>query len=152
MFSKKRRSAFDWIGGLVIALVGIYVSILAIGYELGDLRRMGPGFFPLAAGCLLVLFGTSITIWVREVEPQFDDMRWQAALSVFAAILAWGLLLEPFGLIPATAALVLIAALAHPKPHLYRIIGTVVLLPLIGWLVFIKGLGIQVPAFSFMGG
>lgn len=146
------RSAFDWAGGLLIVATGLYVGALALGYGVGSISRPGAGFFPLAAGVLMVLLGAGTALFVREVEPVEGGMRWRAAVSVFGAVLAWALLLKPLGFAPATVALVVIAAAAHPQPNPKRVLATMILLPLIGWLIFLEGLGIQVPAFAFPGG
>jgi len=145
----RERSLFDVGGGAVIALCGLLVALQSLAYPLGQVTRMGPGYFPLMAGILLCLLGTLVALFTNEVEKTSETTRIKAAIAVFAAILVWALLLDRFGMIPATVALVLIAAFAHPKPNPRRVIITAVALPLLGWGLFIQGLGLPVAAFSW---
>ena len=145
------RSAFDWAGGLAVAVLGAAVAWMAAGYGAGTLSRPGPGFFPRAGGLLLVALGLGVALTVREVVPTGERMRWRAAAAIFAAVLVWALLLGPLGLVPATGALTVVAALAHHRPNPRRVAATLVILPILGWAVFIKGLGLPVEAFAFGG-
>ena len=43
-------------GGLLI-LLGLGITLKGMTYQRGDLTHMGPGFFPMALGILLILVG-----------------------------------------------------------------------------------------------
>ena len=47
----------DFWAGLMLIAVGALAVVLARDYPLGTVMRMGPGYFPVALGALLVLFG-----------------------------------------------------------------------------------------------
>ncbi len=144
------RRKFSWsdtFGGALIALFGGTVIWLSQGYPFGEVTRMGPGFLPTVVGVALVLLGAVIALAGRGEEiAQMQNRR--APLFVFASLLAWAVLLEPFGLIPATIALVVIAAFAHPRPNMLRVLVTIVVLPAACTAIFIHGLGLPIDAFK----
>lgn len=137
-------------GGLVIALIGIGAVVIASGYDFGTMRRMGPGFLPVVVGAVLAVIGIAIAL---RPEPRETDepiaISWKklrAPLFVFGAIAVWCALAEWAGLLIATAALVLVGSLAHPKPNAVRIAISLVVLPLLAVLVFRVGLGLPLNA------
>lgn len=145
----RSRSPYDVFGGLLLVAMGLFVVVQSLAYPLGRVTRMGPGYFPLIAGSLLGALGLLIFLFTDEVEDDGTRLRSRAFVAVFGSILAWGVLLEPFGLIPATMAQVAIAALAHPAPRPGRILVTMLALPLLGWALFVEGLGLPVDAVAW---
>lgn len=139
------------IGGLVILLLGLGIAGQAFSYPLGTINNMGPGFFPLIAGITMALLG-GLIFWKAPDAGQVVEsgrLSLRPVLFIFAGLLAWALLLRPAGLIAATIAMTLLAAFAYPKPNPTRIAITVVVLPLLGWLLFIYGLGMPMRAFPW---
>lgn len=139
------------IGGLVILLIGLGIAGQSFSYPLGSLNNMGPGFFPLIAGLAMALLGGLVFWKVPDAGQPMEGGRLslRPALFVFAGLLAWALLLRPAGLILATMAMALLAAFAYPRPNPIRIAITVVILPVLGWLLFIYGLGMPMRAFPW---
>lgn len=140
-----RETRIDWhellAGAFTIAL-GASAIWIAQDYPFGSLRRMGPGYFPTSLGWLLVGLGTIIAAagFMRPgVQPQAE---WRNMIAVLAAILAFALMVERFGLIAATVALVFISAAADRSSTLR---GTAILtacLVLMSIGLFVEGLGI----------
>jgi len=52
-----------WAGALLIATGGIAIFI-ARDYTFGNALRMGPGYFPIVLGAILILF-----VWERMRRP-----------------------------------------------------------------------------------
>lgn len=128
--------------GLVVAWMGLDLSI-------GRLARIGPGLFPVCLGILLIVFviGTFFERPVTEEgEPAEFDIR--AMVSVGAALLAFALLAENVGLIPAIIAMVVIMALGMGRPSLKAMLLTVVLLSAIGLFLFIDLLRLPLQPFA----
>jgi len=147
------RNQKDFAAGAIYIVAGAGFSIGALNYKLGDPARMGPGFFPFWIGVLLALVGVATTLSAlrrgRPAEtiqrPELRAMAW-----VLGAVVLFGLLLQPLGLVLALVALVLVSSRAS---HEFRwkgaLVNTVVLI-LFSLGAFIWGIKLQIalwPAF-----
>jgi hypothetical protein len=128
-------------GGFAIAL-GTSAVWIAQDFPFGTLRRMGPGFFPTALGWILVGLGTVIAAGGVLRAGLLPRPEWRNLIAVLAGILAFALLVERFGLIAATAALVLIAAAADRSSTLRGTLILAVCLIAMAVGIFVQGLGI----------
>jgi len=144
----------DLIGGALLIAFGAFVALYA-GHEymVGQPARMGPGFFPVALGWILVGLGVIITLLafrktVHVLQPPPFTLR--GLVAVLAAIVAFAVLVTPAGLVPATIALTFIAALAEQKFRLRRTALLAASLSLLAWLIFTVGLQMTLPAFAFL--
>jgi len=98
-------------------LLGAAVTLDSLSYTLGTLTHMGPGMFPLMLGVTLTFIGVLI-LGAAIVAPLTDDERilpekpeWFAWACILAGPIAFIILGEFFGLVPATFACVFIPAL-----------------------------------------
>lgn len=141
-----RRDWADLLGGGAMAALGLAVAAYsAAQYDIGSLRRMGPGFLPLGLGVGLAVFGAVIALPAWSRPGQAVAVAWREALAVLASILIFGLGMARLGLVPATVLAVLVASV--PAPHggiAWRLVlaGVVSLLT---WLVFSVGLRLSIP-------
>ena len=55
----------DYYGGALLIVVGLAAVYAGVGYRVGELAHMGPGFFPVALGALLALTGLLIAVSAR---------------------------------------------------------------------------------------
>lgn len=143
-----------WAGTIYLALA---VAVLWIGraYPLGSSARMGPGYFPIALGLLLAVFGAASVArsFVRAGEP-ITPFAWRPLLLVLGSVVAFGLLVHGLGALIALPILIVIAAMAsrYSRPDATSVAA------LIGMtafcvLVFIKGLGMPMPLIgAWLGG
>ncbi|MEU4386200.1 tripartite tricarboxylate transporter TctB family protein [Promicromonospora sp. NPDC023805] len=60
MGALRPRSTGDLVSGLIFVGLGAAFAIGALGYELGSLLEMGPGYVPLALGLVLAALGAVI--------------------------------------------------------------------------------------------
>ena len=107
----------DFYAGGLMTLLGAGVTLDSLSYTLGTLTHMGPGMFPLMLGVTLTLIGVLI-LGTAIVAPLSDDERilpekpeWFAWACILAGPIAFIILGEFFGLVPATFACVFIPAL-----------------------------------------
>ena len=117
-------------GGMIAScalfLFGAAVSVAAWNYEIGELRRMGPGYFPMLLGATLCLFAVLIALQDAKdrilnsklARRTLDSgailrFRWRALVMPLLAILLFATLLETAGFIPAVIASVAAAGCAE---------------------------------------
>ena len=147
------RNQKDFGAGCIYVLAGLGFSIGALGYRVGDAARMGPGWFPLWIGVLLVLIGLLIaasslkpSATAEKIKrPEFASIAW-----ILGAVVLFGVLLQPAGLVLSLVALVVVSSMAsHEFTWRAALLNAVVLCAFsVG--VFIKGINLQIglwPAF-----
>lgn len=136
----------DIVGGLAMTALGLFAAGYGYTeYELGELTRMGPGYFPLGLGLLMAAMGLLIAIpaFFREGEP--IHVEWKTFGLVVVSIGVFALLLKVLGLILATVVAVFISSLAD-NDMTWRARGIVaVSIAFVTWLVFGFGLSMVLP-------
>lgn len=143
----------EFAGGLLLIVFGLFVALYAASnYTIGAPARMGPGFFPVVLGWLLAGLGVIITLLafrqtVQHLHP--PPFRPRPFLAVLGAILVFSLVIGRLGLVPATFALVCVAAFGESPYRLRRTVLLGICLGLLAWLVFTLGLQMTLPAFNF---
>lgn len=135
----------DTIGGLLFAVLGAATIVIAMGYPLGTPMRMGPGYFPLLIGGMIGILG--LVLMVQGVlkatpEDRIGSIPLGPAFFIMAAIAAFGMLINSWGLVVAVSALTLVARLSRREGTLLELTVTLVVLNLIAVAVFIVGLNL----------
>ena len=140
------RDPYDLAWGGLLALTGLTVAGYAwVNYDIGSLRRMGPGFFPVALGVLLAAFGALIAVTAGPRPTRAAPFAWPETIAVITALLTFGLLLDSMGLLLTSAVTVLIASAVAPRRGLgWRLMLTLAVTALV-WLVFVQGLNMSLP-------
>jgi hypothetical protein len=104
---------------------------------------MGPGYFPIILGFLLMMTG-GITaargIWLKGEGIKISSIR--PLLMVSSAVLSFAFLLRPCGLILAILALVFIGCLGNREFRLRDVVGLFILLAVIATVLFVYALGL----------
>ena len=103
----------DFLGGLLMLVLGLATGMHASSYTIGSLRRMGPGFFPLSLGVILGLVGVLLMVTAKAPAAPAERLapEWRGWACICVGIAAFVVLGQWGGLIPATFAVVFIAAL-----------------------------------------
>lgn len=105
-----------WAG---LFFMGLATLGLLIGaeYPFGTAARMGAGFLPKLLCWTLLALGALVTLtgFIRRGEPM-EAWDWGQLLAILAAVLAFGAVLEAFGLEIAILGAVLIGGIAQPAP------------------------------------
>lgn len=104
----------DYYGGALMILFGLGAILEGASYQIGSLSHMGPGFFPAAVGALLALMGVIIAIeglGHKNMGSTEGKPEWRGWLCIIGSIVAFIILGEYTGLLPATFAIVFISAL-----------------------------------------
>jgi len=115
---KRLHMKKDYYGGALMVLIGLATVVASTNYHIGELARMGPGYFPCAVGVLMAITGVLIAISADDNAEStvpvghshgMPDLRGAACIVI--ATLAFLFLGEYTGLLPATFAIVFISAL-----------------------------------------
>ena len=142
----RRLDIKELAGGLLMCLIGLYFLVGAFDYEIGTPRRMGPGFFPLLVSSGIILVGLAIAATGIGRPGSFPNLRLRAMAAILLGILAFGVGYRLFGLIPAVAATVVTASFGDPRSRPLPVLLVAVGAAVGAWLIFIVGLGLQLPA------
>ena len=139
----------DCLGGALVAVIGAGAIAAARRYELGTLGRMGPGFFPTVIGSVMLLTGLAIMVaGLRRAALDADQVKapdLRAWILIPLSLLAFILVGEHAGLLPATFSLVLIAAFADRTNRWRGMLMLAAAMTLVALVVFWWGLQVQFP-------
>lgn len=143
----------DILGGSLMLAIGLGVCWHATRYELGSLRQMGPGFFPMSLGAILALTGLLICLSGLRTGPQMPAVTWQPQwrgwFCICASLVAFVIIGNFFGLLPATFATVVIAAFGDRKNSLRAALTLATCMTLVCLVVFWWLLQVQFPLFKW---
>jgi hypothetical protein len=147
-----KRAVTDILAGLIFVVFGLAFAITSLSYELGTPLRMGPGYFPLALGGILVLLGLLIVgkglIANANAEELLGSVPWRALLLIVLAVLFFGLTVRGLGIVPATAVTALLTALASYRTGILAAVAIAAGLTVLCVLVFLLALQLRLPMFG----
>ncbi len=144
----KVRNERDLAAGLLFLVFGGGAAGISATYSIGTASQAGPGFFPLCVGLLLAGLGLVQAVRAlapEQVEERIERFDVRTVLIVIASVVAFGVLLQPAGLVVASAAVVLISALASEEFTLLRAVATAVVISGFTVGLFVYGLHLAVP-------
>ena len=156
----------DHVGGGAAARGRRGRGLAGVGYGIGTLRQMGSGFFPVVLGVLLVLVGVAMLATTRARARRTPArgrrrraemahlagpvVQWRGWLCILGGVLAFVVLGEHGGLVPATFVVGLHRGAGRPREHAcatprcWRVAMTVV-----GVVVFHSGCSCSLPLFAW---
>ena len=140
------KSPKDFWAGLMFIAVGLFFLIGARNYELGSAARMGPAYFPTMVGGGLAVIGVVVffqSLVVKGGKVAAFPIRLILLMTV--ALLLFGYLLKPLGLVAALTLLVVVSAFAGHEFKLKEVLVLASALIVLSVLVFVKGLGQPFP-------
>jgi hypothetical protein len=149
----------------MFCIIGAAFAIGSTTYTVGSGARMGPGYFPLMLGVVLILLG-GVTLFTSLVAETPDGDRigawaWRPLSFVLLANLAFGALLgglpsinfPAMGMIIAIYALVFISSLAGDQFQFKNVFILATILAAGSYVAFILVLKLQIPVWpTFISG
>ncbi len=151
----------DRLGGALLVATGVAAMLAGVGYGLGTLRQMGSGFYPATLGALLALIGGVLLATAsRAPDAHLADapaetahlsgpaVQWRGWLCILCAVAAFVVLGAHGGLVPASFASVLVAALGDRRNTLRDAALLALAMTAFGVLVFHYGLKLLLPLFT----
>lgn len=145
--------------GLMV-LIGIGTTVGSFNYNIGEIARMGPGYYPLILGVTLTLLGLLIAFTPDSPDEMLADRQRQAFMaSVRSHLRAWVacvggviafiILGKWGGLVPATFVLIFMAAQGDPKNSVPASLLLAAGVTAFAVAVFHYGMQMQFPLFTW---
>ena len=146
--------AEDVAGGCVVVAVGFGAVLVGRTYGIGTLRRMEPGFFPVALGVFLCCLGLAMVVVALNRRPRetpaeggatfrLPDMR--GSLCIVLGVLAFLFAGQVAGLAPAAFSCVFLSALGDRTMTWRRALVFALVAAVLGTLLFSVILAVQMP-------
>ncbi|WP_213774600.1 tripartite tricarboxylate transporter TctB family protein [Bradyrhizobium sp. dw_78] len=141
----------DYIGGVLMTATGVFVVLQSMGYDVGSLTRMGPGFYPALVGALLALTGVGIVLRPkrpaveRDADAEPSRPEWRGWFCILAGIAAFIVAAKYAGMLPATFLIVFISAFGDRMNTIKSAAVLALVISVVSTVVFWWALGVQLP-------
>ena len=142
----KLRNHQDFWSGMMLLVLGILFIVLSRQYQLGTAAKMGPGYFPTVLGGLLALLGVMIIFGAfakSNPETKLSPVGWRELFLLLLGVLLFAILLPKLGLIVSLWILIFVSALGSHEFSFKETFLSAIVLSVLGWGVFAKGLELQ---------
>lgn len=136
----------DFIGGVLIVALGVFVCYSAYHFGIGDASRMGPGYTPAIIGAGMLVTGAAIASAAFHTRDPLPGVAWRPVIAVILGMSAFAATAGNLGLIPAVMLLVGISALGDKDSRPLTTLLLSVSIAVGMWLVFVVGLRVSLPA------
>ena len=157
---KPRRMGKDHYGALMLLALGAVVFSMGLGYRMGKLSHMGAGFVPVVLGVLLMLVGVALGVTAappgqeKIAHPLPGDgthkgPEWRGWLCILGGVVAFVVLGDHGGLLPATFSSVFISALGDRTSTVKGSAALAAILTVFCLIVFHYGLNLQLALFQW---
>jgi hypothetical protein len=147
----RRFAHIDFLSGVLLIGVGLFFAIYGgANYQFGELRRMGPGFFPVVLG--YVLSGLGVVLLISSFTGPLErlgEINWRSFFAVLAGLVAFAFLADKVGMVPSALVMTFVVAFGERNYRWVRTTILAVVLAVIGVLIFTWGLGLPIPAFRW---
>jgi hypothetical protein len=107
---------------------------------------MGPGYFPTVLGGILAVLGGMIVLSAfskSNPEAKLSPVGWRELLLLLGGVLLFAILLPKLGLIVSLWILIFVSALGSHEFNFKETFLSAIVLSVLGWGVFAKGLELQ---------
>ncbi len=155
----KIRNQKDFLSGLLFIALSVIFIVMSTKYDFGNLKEIGPGFFPLILGCILMVLGIAVTLislGAKGEAVRLSRWHWKPIIVLSASILAFAITIPTLGFAAAIVILLVISSFAYTgKRKTSEFFLMTIGLTLLAVLVFIVGLKLPIdllPAFLVKGG
>jgi Tripartite tricarboxylate transporter TctB family len=144
--SLELRNSKDIWAGLMLIGIGGAAMLIARNYPFGTALRMGPGYFPIILGALLIVFGLAILAYgLRSRERIAGSWSLRALIILSLSLVLFGVLMEHAGFIPAMMVLIFGSATASTEFKFMEILLFSIGLTVLSVIVFVWALGLPYP-------
>lgn len=148
------RNPQDFWCGIFFVALGALALYLSRNYKMGDALDMGPGYFPVWLGAIMILFGVAISgLAVRRPASDaeaadFRDWGLRPWLVLPCALGVYALLMDAdAGFVPSLFVLIVGCALAHKDVKWRETLLLAVFVTAGAVAIFSYGIGVPYPLF-----
>lgn len=132
----------------ILAVIGFCAFVIALGYEFGSARRMGPGYFPVVLSGILTLLAVSEMV-SAAMRPEAIPVDWRPFLAILAAVAGFAVTMALFGMIPAFFVVIGITTLSERRFGWGAALILAAVTSTGAWLLFSRFLGMTMPLFDW---
>lgn len=137
----------DLLAGMLFTGFGLFfVTNALLSLRVGTANHMGPAFFPVVLGAILILLGIGIALrafWTGEARP--GTVPWRGILLISAAPVAFAVTVRGAGIVPALSLAIGISAFASRRMNPVIAIALILGFSVFCVVVFKYGLGMRFP-------
>lgn len=127
--------------------LGLFMVWDGSSFEIGTPRRMGPGFFPVGIGLLLIAFAVALIPEAMRAERRSTAFPVRVFVAVVVSLILFALLVGTAGLIPATLVLVVGSSLGDPDFRPMRTVISAIVVAAIGYVLFVQAFRLPLDPF-----
>ncbi len=137
----------DFWSGVMFVAVGALFAGVAVTYKIGTAARMGPGYFPLVLGVILIGLGVAIVAFSLKGEngEAVDKFHWGPLFWVLGSICLFGVMLKLTGVLAAGLALVIGSSVGSGEFKWKEVVLLGLALTIFCAAVFVGGLKLPIP-------
>jgi hypothetical protein len=136
----------DFLVGLLLTGIGALALYMALDYPFGSALRMGPGYFPRVLAGILIAFGVFVLVrGLMRGERVRGVWGWKPLAFIVLSLIAFGWVMDKYGLIPAVVAMFFIAAFGGHEFKFVEVLILTVMMSAFAVGVFVYGLGLPYP-------
>ncbi|MBS0518425.1 MAG: tripartite tricarboxylate transporter TctB family protein [Proteobacteria bacterium] len=135
----------DFLSGVMFIAFGLTALWFGRNLAPGTTVRMGPGYVPHMLAYIMLVLGAIISVVALYSGGEMVERpKWRPITLVTIGIVAFALLFERTGMLPALIALILIASLGGEEFKITEVIANMVVLTILCIIVFKLGLGMNI--------
>lgn len=132
----------------ILGAIGLTAFVIALGYDFGSARRMGPGYFPVVLSGILTLLALSEMV-SSVLKSEAIQIDWRPLTAILAAVAGFAVAMYLFGMIPALFVVIGLTTLSQPKFGWKPALILAVVTSVGSWLLFTRFLGMTMPLFDW---
>jgi hypothetical protein len=132
----------------ILAAIGAAAFVIALGYDFGSARRMGPGYFPIVLSGILTLLAISEIIAAMKTS-EAQSLDWRPMIAILAAVSGFAVTMYLFGMIPAFFVVIGLSALSERRIDWIPELVLASVTALSAYLLFSRFLGMTIPLFQW---